>query len=134
MGGGRGRRIAGVVESVLGRVLEAFQRRVAAALGGSAAGALAAGAPLARLMAAEAAAPQAGTAAAFFAGRAGDSAGAFVTEVVSSGASGFCDRGVFVSSQQASQFCQPTTPILHPSAEGKGCWPRLSTTEIIRNV
>lgn len=86
MGDGRGRRSAGVVESVLARVLEAFQRRVVAALDGSTAGALAAGVPLARLMAAEAAAPQAGAPAAFFAGRAGDSAAAFVTEVVTAGA------------------------------------------------
>ncbi len=86
------RPLAGVAESVLARVLDAFQARMAAALGGSAVQGLAGNAALARLMAAEPAAGQAGDPVAFFAGRGGDSIDAFVTEVVNAGGLWVPDR------------------------------------------
>lgn len=77
---------AGVLESVLGRALDAFRHRITAAVGTSAAGELAASPSFARLMAAEPSAPLAGDAVAFFAGHSDDSVNTFVTEVLTAGA------------------------------------------------
>ena len=77
--------LAGVAESVLARVLDAFQAHMTSTLSGSAVQGLVSNGTLARLMAAEPAASLAGDPVAFFAGRPGDSIDAFVTEVVTAG-------------------------------------------------
>lgn len=77
---------AGVAESVLARLLDAFQAHMNSALSGSAVQMLVNNPALARVMAAEPAANLAGDPVAFFAGRPGDSIDAFVTEVVNAGA------------------------------------------------
>lgn len=81
---------AGVAESVLARVLDAFQAHMNGLLFGSAVQGLVANGTLARLMAAEPAASLAGDPVAFFAGRPGDSIDAFVTEVVTAGGDAAC--------------------------------------------
>ena len=81
---------AGVAESVLARVLDAFQAHMNGLLSGSAVQGLVANGTLARLMAAEPAASLAGDPVAFFAGRPGDSIDAFVTEVVTAGGGTAC--------------------------------------------
>ena len=60
---------AGVVENVLGRVVDAFESRMALVLGGSAAGRLAESLPVVQLMAKEPAAALLGSPVAFFVGR-----------------------------------------------------------------
>ena len=81
---------AGVAESVLARVLDAFQAHMNGLLFGSAVQGLVANGTLARLMAAEPAASLAGDPVAFLAGRPGDSIDAFVTEVVTAGGDPAC--------------------------------------------
>lgn len=73
---------AGVVESVLARVMDAFQVRMQGALLAASVKALSESPSVARLMAAEPAAPQAGSAVAFFTGRHSDNVDAFVTDVL----------------------------------------------------
>lgn len=70
---------------VLQRVLDAFQARMGAALGGAAVGRLSESAAVTRAMALEPAAPLAGDPVAFFAGRPDDNLDAFVTEIIRSG-------------------------------------------------
>ena len=85
---------AGVVENILGRVLDAFQVRCATLLGGAAARPLAEAPNLAGLMAREPAAPQAGDALAFFCGRPGDPADAWLAAA----------GGAFGQGGEAAQF------------------------------
>ena len=73
---------AGVVESVLARVMDAFQVRMQGALLAASVKTLSESPAVARLMAAEPAAPQAGSPVAFFTGRHTDSVDAFVTDVL----------------------------------------------------
>ena len=77
--------VAGVVESVLARVMDAFQVRMQAALMSCSVKALSESAALTRLMAAEPAAPSAGDPVAFFTGRQSDNVDAFVTDVINAG-------------------------------------------------
>ena len=67
--------LAGVVENVLGQVLDAFSSRLTGLMGRAACRGLADSAPLAALMAREPAAPQAGEPVAFFVGKNGTSDG-----------------------------------------------------------
>ena len=60
---------AGVVENVLGRVVDAFEAQVASVLAGSAAGRLASSLPMVQLMVKEPAAALLGSPVAFFVGR-----------------------------------------------------------------
>ena len=75
-------RCVGVVESVLARVMDAFQVRMQGALLAASVKTLSESPAVARLMAAEPAAPQAGSPVAFFTGRHTDSVDAFVTDVL----------------------------------------------------
>lgn len=70
---------------MVGKVLDAFQARVAELLAGTAARALSEDASLAVQMAAEPAAHQAGEPAAFYVGRTGDSVDHFVASILQSG-------------------------------------------------
>ena len=76
---------AGVAESVLSRVMDAFLLRMHAALMTASVKALSANPALTRLMAAEVSAPQAGDPVAFFTGRQTDNVDAFVTDVIHAG-------------------------------------------------
>ncbi|CAL5223744.1 g6305 [Coccomyxa viridis] len=79
--------LTGVVENVLGQVLEAFQSRMTGLLGRCTCRALADNLQLAANMAKEPSAPQAGEAVAFFVGKNGSSDGvdAFVTSALNAG-------------------------------------------------
>ncbi|KAK9837523.1 hypothetical protein WJX81_008555 [Elliptochloris bilobata] len=94
--------ITGVVENILGRVLDAFQVRSATLLGGAAARALAEAPNLAALMAREPAAPLAGDVLAFFCGRPGDPADAWVA----SAAGGFGQGGEAVQFEVVAKVSQ----------------------------
>ena len=113
----------GVVENILGRVLDAFQVRSATLLGGAAARALAEAPNLAALMAREPAAPLAGDALAFFCGRPGDPADAWVAAA----------GGAFGQGGEAAQFeVVAKVAQVHASAlaqeaaleqtQGASCW------------
>ncbi|KAK9815816.1 hypothetical protein WJX72_010122 [[Myrmecia] bisecta] len=77
--------LTGVVENILGRVLDAFQARMLGLLGSSTCKTLAENAQLALYMANDASASLAGDPVAFFVGKTSDSVDAFVSSILSSG-------------------------------------------------
>ncbi|PRW57112.1 exocyst complex component SEC8 [Chlorella sorokiniana] len=77
--------LTGVVENVLGRVVDAFEAQVASVLGGSAAGRLASSLPMVQLMVKEPAAALLGSPVAFFVGRNTEAMESFVSSVIAAG-------------------------------------------------
>ncbi|KAL4857163.1 Serine/threonine-protein kinase PRP4 [Chlorella vulgaris] len=77
--------LTGVVENVLGRVVDAFEAQVAALLGGSSAGRLSESLPLVQLMVKEPAAALLGSPVAFFVGRNTEAMESFVSSVIAAG-------------------------------------------------
>eukprot|EP00887_Chlorella_sp_A99_P002121 scaffold21.g2121.t1 len=77
--------LTGVVENVLGKVLDAFQAQLEAAVGGSTAGRLAGDLQLVQLMVKEPAAALLGSPVAFFMGRNADAMESFVSSVIAAG-------------------------------------------------
>ena len=75
----------GILENILGKVLEAFQERADTLLGGAACRALAEDPGVAIQMAAEPAATQAGQPVAFFVGRSAEGIDHFVASILQSG-------------------------------------------------
>ena len=95
---------AGNAVIVLQRVLDAFQARVRATLGGTAAGRLSENVAVTRAMAMEPAAVLAGDPVAFFTGRQDDNLDVFVTEIIRAGETLLCVN--LLDSCSSMQLCR----------------------------
>jgi exocyst complex component 4 len=117
--------LSGVLENVLGRVLEACHVAAADAAGGAAAGRLAASPPLVQLMAKEPSAALLGSPGAFFVGRGGEPMESFVSSAIAAGfgaAAGFeegAGRGV-VARLLAGERPVPPSALLARSGGAAG--------------